>query len=296
MTLPPEAAVEFINLHAEVMLFAGQESGNLPQTMTVEELMAMGPDVLIEYRDHLYKDLSVFDRYAAAIKGTVPDQWVEDLKGFKHYVKGQFFVMKYYKKYTVMMGDDQLYGVLGLTQPIEEVIPEWALPAMVETVLLPFRGHYVYDGLMATSNISFGRGMSASLNEDFQRLKAINGIIESREQNGKVGDPMPDPAVEAERELRYLMNSRKRWDEEYHRISFLRNEYPRLDHVFYECASKLLAKRHKKDLREIGVSGRYYAVYFNSVLASAPTRKALMKELNGITFDGRVEDCAVFKV
>lgn len=296
MTLPPEIAKEFISLHSRVMLFAGQESGNLPQAMTVEELMTAGPNVLIEHRDNIYKDFSVLDRYATAIKGTVPDQWIEDLKGFKHYVRDRFFVMKHYKKYTVLMGNDQLYGVLGLTQSIEEIIPEWALPAMVKTVLLPFRGHYVYDGLMVTANISIGRGMSASLNEQFKRLKAINGIIENPEQGGKVGDPMPDPAVEAERELRYLMNSRKRWDEEYHRIGHLRKAHPELNHVFYECASKLLAKRHKKDLQEIGVSRRYYAIYYNSVLASAPTRKALMKELNEITFNGRVEDCAVFKV
>lgn len=154
MTLPLVEAEEFISLHHEVMLFAGQESGNLPQTMTVEELMAMGSGKLIEHRDHLYKDLSVFDRYATVIKGSVPDQWVEDLKGFEHYVRDRFFVMKHYKKYTVLMGNDKLYGVLGLMQPIEEIIPEWALPAMIETVLLPFRGHYVYDGLMATSNIN----------------------------------------------------------------------------------------------------------------------------------------------
>lgn len=296
MTLPPHLAAEFINIHAEVVLFAAQESGNLPESMTVGELMSAGPEVLVEHRDRLYEDLSVLDRYANVIKGTVPDQWVEDLKGFKDYVRGQFFVMKHYKKYTVLMGNDQLYGILGLTQPIEDIIPTWALPAMVETVLLPFRGHYVYDGLIATANITIGGGMSASLNDEFRKLKAINGIIDSPEQAGKASNPMPDPAAEAERELRYLMNSRKRWDEEYYRINDLRNQFPALNYVFYECASKLLAKRKKKDLREIGVSGRYYAVYFNSVLASAPTRKALMKELSEITFDGRVEDCAVFKV
>lgn len=294
MTLPPSLAAEFINLHTEVMLFAGQESGNLPASMTVEELMSAGPEVLIKHRDQLYKDLSVLDRYAESIKGTVPDQRVEDLKGFKNYVRGQFFVMKHYKKHTVLMGNDQLYGILGLTQSIEDIIPTWALPSMVEAVLLPFRGYYIYDGLMATRNITIGGSMSASLNDDFRRLKAINGIISSSKQASKAGEPAP--TAEAERELRYLMNSRKRWDEEYYRIDDLRQQFPTLNYVFYECASKLLAKRKKKDLREIGVSGRYYAVYFNSVLASAPTRKALMKELNEITFDGRVEDCAVFKV
>lgn len=296
MHLLPPASHEFINLQTEAILFMGQESGRLPAAMTPEELRSKGPEFLIEQRDRLYDDPSFFDRYADRIEGSVPDQWLEDLRGFKQFVRDSFFVMKYYKKYTVLMGNEQLYGVLGPTQSIEAIIPKWALPCMVETILVPFRGQYVYDGLLATSNVSFGRGMSASLNNDFKRLKAINGIITSPEQGKKVGKLTIDPAMEAERELRYLMNSRKRWDEEYYRISELRNTYPQLEYIFFECASKLLAKRKKKDLREIGVTGRYYAVYFNSVLASAPTRKALMKELKEITFDGRVEDCAVFKI
>lgn len=296
MVLPQNTAHAFIQLHGELMLFAGQEIGDLPAKMTVVELLRQGAEGFVKYRELIYQDLTIIDRYIASLKGEVTDQLLEDVDGFRHYIRGDFYIMKHYRKYTVLMGNDRLYGILGLSQSIEEIVPKWALPAMVETVILPFRGYYIYDGLMMGSHISFGRNMKASMNDQFKKLKAVHGIIDKPGQSVKIGQPGAGPEKEAERELRYIMNSMKRWEEEVYRLDELRDQFPQLENVFLACASKLYAKRRKKELKSLGVSGRYFAVYFNATLASAATRKELLKELAGVSFSGRVEDCAIFKV
>jgi hypothetical protein len=56
------------------------------------------------------------------------------------------------------------YGVLALSQPFEDLIGPH-LPVLTRTVVLPFKGVIVYDGLMSSYNISFGPGIRRGLNE-----------------------------------------------------------------------------------------------------------------------------------
>ena len=60
------------------------------------------------------------------------------------------------------------------------------LPLYVQTVLLPFKGKIVYDGLFQAYNIYFGGGIKRDLRESYMRAKQNNRIIESLEptQNG----------------------------------------------------------------------------------------------------------------
>ena len=83
---------------------------------------------------------------------------------------GRFYVFRELKKYTVFLSTTSpaiAYGVLALSQPFEELIGPY-LPVLTQTVLLPFKGMIVYDGLMSSYNISFGPGIRRNLNERFQ--------------------------------------------------------------------------------------------------------------------------------
>jgi len=70
------------------------------------------------------------------------------------------------------------YGVVALTEPFEDLIGSY-LPRMVETVLLPFQGRIVYDGLLSGYNISFGGGIKRSLNDSYRQAKSRQGIVTS---------------------------------------------------------------------------------------------------------------------
>jgi hypothetical protein len=96
-------------------------------------------------------------------------------------VHGKFYLFRELKKYTVFLSSATqpvAYGVLALSQPFEKLVGPY-LPVLTETVLLPFQGLIVYDGLLTTYRISFGGGIRRMLNQSYKEAKARHGIITS---------------------------------------------------------------------------------------------------------------------
>jgi len=85
------------------------------------------------------------------------------------------------------------YGVLALSQPFEELIGPY-LPVLTETVLLPFQGMIVYDGLLRSYRVSFGSGIRRSLNESFKEANARHGIVTTLPMSD---EPLPPKAPKA---------------------------------------------------------------------------------------------------
>src|SRR5262249_16315817 len=118
------------------------------------------------------------------------------VRSWQHLVHGKFYVFRQLKKYMVFLSTGErpvAYGVLALSQPFEELVGPY-LPVLTETVLLPFKGMIVYDGLMNSYNISFGPGIRRSLNESFKEAKARHGIVTSLPMSQ---EPLPGKAPKA---------------------------------------------------------------------------------------------------
>jgi len=83
------------------------------------------------------------------------------------------------KKHAIFIRDDEVYGVLGLSHEIAQVEGGMSLPAMVETVLLPFKDRIVYDGLLNRYNVVLGPGIRKRLKETYMSAKRNGRIITS---------------------------------------------------------------------------------------------------------------------
>jgi hypothetical protein len=98
-------------------------------------------------------------------------------------VAGDFYIFRYLKKYTVLIGSGDpapVYGILGLVSPIEEVVPN-PLPTLVRMTLLPFEGRITYDGLLAPYSVYFGSGIRSNLNDIYRSASERGTIITSLE-------------------------------------------------------------------------------------------------------------------
>jgi hypothetical protein len=122
------------------------------------------------------------------------------VRSWRHLVHGKFYIFRELAKYTVFLSITTppiAYGVLALSDPFDLLIRR-PLPIMVQTVLLPFKGMIVYDGLMSSYNISFGPGIRRNLNQDFKDAKARHGIVTSLPMSAtplppKSPKPKPNP-------------------------------------------------------------------------------------------------------
>ncbi len=174
-----------------------------------------------------------------------------------------------------------------------DLVPDYALPAMVEAVFLPYRGKYVYDGFLVGTNLYFGSSIRGNMNETFKSLKARRGIIESAADHEQTA---ADGYAEAEREMRHILNSHRRWEEEEDRLDELLDHYPKLADVFDSAVSRLGARAIKNRLKNLPVTGRHFAVFHDSVVAVAPSRGELDQQLQALSFIGQAAHCAIFKV
>ncbi|MDR1991903.1 MAG: DUF6398 domain-containing protein [Nitrososphaerota archaeon] len=99
----------------------------------------------------------------------------------KKFIKDKFIVVKHLATYSVFMTFDdpaKLYGVYGISNPIRETAPN-DVPFIVETILLPFEDKIIYDSLLVTYKISFGKNAREDINDSYKQIKEKTGIIET---------------------------------------------------------------------------------------------------------------------
>jgi hypothetical protein len=82
----------------------------------------------------------------------------------------------------------------------------------LRTVLLPFKGKIIFDGLLGFQNISFGGGVKHSLKEIYMRAKQNNRIIDSLEKSQveKLNKSKPKPLKSWKPELEELAHIAKK--------------------------------------------------------------------------------------
>ena len=103
--------------------------------------------------------------------------------------------------------------MLALHDPFQDIFYLAQLPLRVKAVLLPFKGKIVYDGLLQTYNILFGRGISTELKEVYMAAKQNGRIIETLDpdiQPAKAPRKAHTPAKDWRPELKELVAKAQR--------------------------------------------------------------------------------------
>jgi hypothetical protein len=182
MLLEPQDVALFFKLHRSLMFFVNQRLKVVPDDVaSADAFAALSPQVRLKVRDALNAHLDLIESFVDENPAHLPTNELDIVRSWRHLVHGRFYVFRELKKYTVFLSTTSpaiAYGVLALSQPFEELIGP-SLPVLTQTVLLPFKGVIVYDGLMSSYNIWFGPGIRRNLNQDFKEAKARHGIITS---------------------------------------------------------------------------------------------------------------------
>lgn len=182
MLLESQEVDQFFRLHRTLMLYVNQCLTVIAdQPATPAEFGELPPEVRLKVRDALIANVALIESFVAENPARLPDDELDVVRTWRHFVTGEFYIFRDLKKYTVFLstGDPAIaYGVLALSQPFEFLIGP-RLPVLTRTVLLPFNGKIVYDSFMINYPISFGPGIRRSLNESFKRAKTRQGIVTS---------------------------------------------------------------------------------------------------------------------
>jgi hypothetical protein len=178
MLLPPEDARLFFKLQFALLAFVNQRLRIVPEPGSPGEADNLTPHAAVKLRDALLAAPELIGDFVAENPADLADEELEIVHAWRHQVGGDFYIYRYLAKHTVFLhvdGEPVAYGVVGLTQPLDELV--WQLPVLTKTVLLPFRGRIIYDGLLNNYNISFGPGIRRSLADDYRQAKRRLGIV-----------------------------------------------------------------------------------------------------------------------
>ncbi len=183
MNLTFDEGNEFYDLYAALLSFVNRKlKVSVEQFSDSEEYISTPPEARVVIRDALFAHRELIDDFVKDNPTNLKAEHLEIVVNWKRAVVGKFFVFRYLKKYAVFLTGDgspkKAYGVLGLADALEQVIGP-SLPRLVTTVLLPFRGKIIYDGLLSGYNISFGGGIKRMLNDEYKQSKEAFGIITS---------------------------------------------------------------------------------------------------------------------
>ena len=130
-------------------------------------------------KEKLWENTGIIDEYMESV-WDMPNKTLGILRGWKNPVAGNFFIVRFLKNYAVFLPEKEktLYGVKGITNPIDEVLsPELSPPIYVKTVLLPFAGVIIYDSIFHTYPARFGSNLRREINETYSAIKKEKGIL-----------------------------------------------------------------------------------------------------------------------
>jgi hypothetical protein len=151
----------------------------LPEITTLDAYYKAEVQNRMEVRNALWEKPHLIQEYVKANPDKLSQEQLDIVAGWQQFQQGNYMIERHLKQHTIFIGDEKVYGVLGLLDELEEVIPRYALPLYVQAVLLPFKGMIIYDGLLSSFSVTFGGGVRANLKETYNKAKRKGEIIVS---------------------------------------------------------------------------------------------------------------------
>ena len=197
MNLHPDDGKLFYKLYSALMFYANQRLHILDEPVAdAEAYAALSPFSRAKVRDALHVHKELIDQFVQGNPANLNADELGIVSSWKHALVGKFYVFRHLKNYTIFLSSggspNKAYGVLGLADPLEEVVGR-RLPVLTNAVLLPFKGQIVYDGLIAIQPIAFGGGIKRMLNEEYNRAKETFGIITVLPEGSQAPAPAKKP-------------------------------------------------------------------------------------------------------
>lgn len=182
MKLSPEEVELFYKLNSALLVYVNRQTQAVRGVETVEAFQRASLEDRFTIREMLYERPELIDSFVAENPEGFTDEELAEVRSWKHFVRGDFFAVRFLKRYAVFLDSGspaRAYGVLGLYDEIKDLFPQFRPPIYLHTVLLPFRKRIIYDGLVQAYSIHFGPGMRGNMNETYQAIRERGGIIES---------------------------------------------------------------------------------------------------------------------
>jgi hypothetical protein len=289
--LNPEEVRRFYAIWQPLILFVNRRLRLVPSMLRPDFDRLWDPNEVKKIRDAMWADDALREAFVAENPAALPPDDLAIVDSWKYRKAGKFFLVKHLKKYSIMVGDDStVYGVLGLTNPLSEVVP--FTPCFADAVLLPFDGRIIYDSLIVPFNVAFGPGYRRDLEQTYRDAKERGAIITSLLPAGPA-DPERERETAQSTETKVLDAFRK------HLLrSGLSLKVAERDAASVAAFAEghLLQQTHPRSLRDFGANDvRGFVAHIEAGEQRKETLLGLKRFLRFLRDTGRMDDPAAEK-
>ncbi|KAF5426369.1 hypothetical protein C5S42_07855 [Candidatus Methanomarinus sp.] len=249
------------------------------------------PRKIVELNEILYSNTEHIDSFVLENPFNFDNEELDIIKGWKKHLKGKFLIVAHLKKYSVFMTPDKesiVYGVLGLYDEIEDIVPLF-IPSYVNTILLPFKGQIIYNGFIMSYNINIAGNMKRGIQDEYQQAKRKFGIITS------LDTPIREKEDSDEELIKFYTKSISNRETYWEEIDELLAKKPSLENVYHREIGKSNARKISKRFSEIGVVPAWFAVYEDVVIASGKSEKVVRAQIADMLPEKKIEGAYVFR-
>ena len=283
MQLSNADAEQFFKLYPALLVYVNEQKKILEDVTDPEHFMLLPAEERMQVRDELYADINMIDSFVLENPFHFNQQELEIITYWKNYLKYEFYIFRHLKKHTILLSTSSpnvAYGVLSLTEPLKDKFPY--PPVLVQGVLLPFKNRIIYDGYLASYNISFGGGVRRMLNNSYNEAKANYGVVTSLPFDANAQAQSDD-----KQKLKfYLKNKHNRdyyWDE----IVDLVTKSHDLAVAYHQEMGKIHSRSLGKRLREAGLNNAWFGVLHGLPVCSGKTKEDLERNISSIVPQSR---------
>lgn len=176
MLLEQPKAELFFRLWFPLMEFVNERYHVRPEMEPIGS-ESIDPRDLRAVSNHLWAHTEIFDEYIAA--ADLPPSHAQIVASWKRCRPGRYILERHLKKGSVFISveDGEVYLVKGLFSPWAELVG--SAPVLLDTVLIPFLGSIITDGLPAAHPVRFGKGPRERLKEAYMTAKRTHTIHSS---------------------------------------------------------------------------------------------------------------------
>jgi hypothetical protein len=290
MKLPKEDVALFYKLNWSLMFYANQKY-QIFKGLNTPDFKDKEPEKIRELHYKLYSHPELIDSFIAENPFKFNQEELNIIKSWKNSVKDRFFIVSHLKNYTVILKPEKepkVYGVLGLYDEIADIMPSY-LPAITETVLLPFKGKITYCGFLYSYNMQFGAGMRQTIQADYQKAKSRFGIILS------LDTPISEKKESDEELLRFYVKNEANRAEYCDEIIQLLEKNPSLMKVYYQELGRSNQRKITKRFSEIRIVSGWFAIFEDIVIASGQSAEDVKVQLTHLLPEEERDFVHIFK-
>lgn len=189
MQLSPQDASLFFKLMPTLQVFGNQQLQIIKRLNTIDDYQNISNEKRVKLRNAFYEKPEIIQHFVNENPFGFSSEELEIISGWKNFIVDNFFLDRILKKHAIFIAEKKVYGVLALSQPFRQILDGTPLPTYIKTVLLPFKGKIIYDGLVERHNIFFGGGIATSMSITYQAAKQQGKIIESLDPNWQPPTP-----------------------------------------------------------------------------------------------------------